>query len=189
MNKFLRPGFWLLPALFLLAIVTFFNLTGCRGGSGGPSLINMDSVKPHIIPLSLAIDYAARFRAINDTFDKKCPGFADDMQFGHSEAFNKSVYQLLLEQKDSNGVKAAGIRIYYGLGKEGQVKLILVPYDTSGKDILHRLDVSTDEKQVPGVSPIHTESLIVSDAQAAEVGQHCPPVCPPGSPLDSFKLK
>ena len=180
MNKFLKPGFWILPAIFVLATILLFNITGCRGGSDGGTPILTDSVKPHVISLKDAIELTARFRSSIDTFHKKCPDLKDSLRFGNSEAFNKDCYNLLLAQKDSNGVLAAGIRIYYGLGKEGQAKLILVPYDTSGNDILHHL-ISLDVKQVPGVSSAHTESLSVGDdAQALEQGQRCPPTCPTG---------
>jgi len=107
----------------------------------------------------------------------------DSLRMGYSEAFNSDTYRILLQQKDSSGQLAAGIRIYYGLGKDGQVKLVMVPYDQKGNDILHHL-VGTDNKPVPGVSPAHTEALSVTDAQAMEQGQLCPTICPPApSPL------
>lgn len=183
MNKTLRPGSWILPVLLLMVISCTFTLSGCHEGDKEP-LIDKDSVAPHVISIADAARLTAHFRNTADTFNKKCPDFKDSMRFGYSEAFNKDSYRLLLQQKDSTGHKAAGIRIYYGLGKDGLVKLVLVPYDQNGNDILNHL-ISVDGKPVPGASQAHTESLTVSDAQALEEGQHCPSICPPTpSPLE-----
>jgi len=181
MNKFMRPGLLTLPAFLLIASFTF-TLFSCTGGDHdhGRPPYNEDSVKNHVISLGQAIQLTKDFRRSVDTFNKKCPGFKDSMQFGYSEAFNADSYQLLLAQKDSAGRPAAGVRIYYGLGKDGQIKLVLVPYDVDGKDILHHL-ISADSTKTPA-SGAKTESL-TDDPQAVETGQHCPPVCPPGSPL------
>jgi hypothetical protein len=178
MNKMLRPGSWILPALLPLVVVFIFTLSGCGGGGGEPP-INEDSARPHAISIADAAALTANFRNTVDTLNKKCPEFKDSMQFGYSEAFNSDVYRVLLRQKDSTGKFAAGIRIYYGLGKTGQVQLVMVPYDQNGNDILNHL-ISGDNKPVPGVSPAHTEALTVTGAQAMEQGQHCPTVCPPG---------
>ena len=180
MKKSLRPGSWIPPVLLLLVVA--FNLSGCHGGSEEPP-INLDSVKTHAISIAEAAALTANFRNNVDSLSKKCPDFKSSMDFGYSEAFNSDTYRILLKQKDSLGNPAAGIRIYYGLGKTGQVQLVMVPYDQNGNDILHHL-VAVDNKPVPGVSPAHTEALTVDGAQAMEMGQHCPAVCPPvTSPL------
>ena len=182
MKKFLRPGSWILPVLFLLVAVCTFTLSGCHGGPVEPP-INEDSVRPHAISIAEAAALTANFRNTVDSLSKKCPQMKDSLRLGYSEAFNSDTYRILLRQKDSTGQLAAGIRIYYGLSKDGQVKLVMVPYDHNGNDILHHL-ISTDNKPVPGVSPAHTEALSVTDAQAMEQGQLCPTICPPApSPL------
>lgn len=182
MKKFLRPGSWILPVLFLLVAVCTFTLSGCHGGSTEPP-INEDSVRPHAISIAEAAALTANFRNTVDSLSKRCPQIKDSLRLGYSEAFNSDTYRILLQQKDSTGQLAAGIRIYYGLDKYGQVKLVMVPYDQKGNDILHHL-ISVENKPVPGVSPAHTEALTVSDAQAMEQGQLCPTLCPPApSPL------
>src|SRR5882762_6233940 len=149
MNKFQRPG-RTLPVLLLLIALATFTLTGCGGGSGGEPPINEDSVKPHVITLETAIKFTTDFRNSVDSFNKKCPGFKDSFQLGYSEAFNSDSYRLLLHQKDSLGRPAAGIRVYYGLSKDdGKFRLIMVPYDVDGKDILKHL-ISVDEKPETG---------------------------------------
>jgi hypothetical protein len=176
MNKSLRPGSWILPALLLMIISCTFMLTGCHEVPGEPPL-NEDSVRPHAISIADAAILTANFRNATDSLNKKCPQFKDSLRFGYSEAFNGDTYRILLRQKDSLGHLAAGIRIYYGLGKDGLVKLVMVPYDSSGNDILHHL-IST-EKPGAGGGSAHTEALTVGGAQAMEEGQHCPTYCPP----------
>lgn len=183
MNKNLRPS-WVLPGLTALTILSI-TFTGCGGGPVDPP-VNVDSVKTHAISIKAAAELTANFRSGIDSLDKKCPGLKDSLQFGYSEAFNRDTYQILLNQKDSTGQPAAGIRVYYGRGKTGQIQLVLVPYDRFGNDILHHL-VALDEKPTPGASSAKTESLTVDGAQAMEEGQHCPPTCPPTSPLGPTK--
>jgi hypothetical protein len=181
MTQFPRPG-RTLPVLFLLAVATTltFTFSGCEGRGGEPP-INEDSVKPHVIPLSYAIELTKDFRSSVDTFNQKCPGFKDSMRFGYSEAFNSDSYRLLLRQKDSSGRLAAGIRIYYGRGKTGEIQMVLVPYDVNGNDILNHL-IAVDEK--PSGDSTKVRSLTDGGAQALEQGQHCPTICPPSSPLN-----
>jgi hypothetical protein len=185
MNNVSRPG-RTLPVLLLIASfsVTLFSCGGGHGSDGEPP-INEDSVRPHAISLKTAIRYTADFRNTVDSFTKKCPGLKDSFQMGYSEAFNSDVYRILLRQKDSLGRPAAGIRIYYGLSREdGKVRFVMVPYDVDGKDILKHL-ISTDEKPGPGKAEKKTESLQADGgAQALEMGQRCPPVCPPSGPLN-----
>jgi len=179
MNKMLKPGSWILPVLLLLVVLFTFTLSGCHGGSEEEPPINEDSARPHAISIADAAALTANFRSTVDTVSKSCPQFKAAMDFGRSEAFNRDVFRVLLKQRDSTHHLAAGIRIYYGLGKTGQVQLVMVPYDQNGNDILNHL-ISGDGKPVPGVSPAHTEALTVDGAQAMEQGQHCPSVCPPG---------
>lgn len=185
MSKFPRSG-QTLPVLLLLVVVATFTfvLSGC-GGPGGEPPISEDSVKPHVIPLSLAVDYTKNFRNAVDTFNVKCPGFKDSFKLGHGEAFNSDSYRLLLRQTDSLGRKAAGIRIYFGLSKDdGKVRFVLVPYDVDGNDILKHL-ISMDENPGTGDTTKKVRALTAGGAQALEQGQFCPPTCSPMSPLNN----
>ncbi|MBN9382385.1 MAG: hypothetical protein J0H74_16570 [Chitinophagaceae bacterium] len=188
MSNFLRPGRTLPVLLLLVGVATFtFMLSGCGGGGEKEPPINEDSVTPHVIPLSLAVDYTKNFRSAVDTFNVKCPGFKDSFKMGHAEAFNSDSYRLLLKQTDSLGRKAAGIRIYYGLSKDdGRVRFVMVPYDVNGNDILKHL-ISTDEKPGTGDTTKKVRALTVGagGAQALEQGQFCPPNCSPTSPLNN----
>ena len=179
MNKVLRSSSWILSS-FLFILVSTLGLSGCHESAGSEPVINQDSVKPHILPIGVAIQYTANFRASVDSFNRRCPGFKDSMQFGHAEAFNSDVYHLLLSQKNSKGDPAVGIRIYYGRDNAGMVKMIMVPYDKDNNDIINTLvDLAN---KTPGVSPAHTEALTVGGSgQTIEQGQHCPTICDSGS--------
>ena len=179
MNKFFRSAFWILPSLFLVILVFISTLSGCNQNTGGPSPINLDSVKPHVIPIGLAIQYTANYRAYTDSLNRHCPGYKDSMQFGHAEAFNADAIRLLLAQVSKKGDSAVGIRIYYGRDNYGIIKMILVPYDKHNNDIINVLvDLN---KKMPGVSPAHTEALTVDPSgQTVEEGQHCPTICDDG---------
>jgi hypothetical protein len=185
MSKLLRPGSLPLPVVFLLILLTTFYLSGCGDRGDGLPPINEDSVRTHAIPIGEAIAYTTSFRNSVDSLNLKCPTFKDSLRLGHSEAFNSDVFRVLVAVKDSTGTLAAGIRIYYGRGKDGQVRLIMVPYDKNGNDIITHL-VGTSEKPVPGVSSAKTEALTIEGgAQAMEQGQLCPTICPPTSPLNN----
>jgi hypothetical protein len=184
MNKFPNSFTRMLPvAAGLLMITAALTLSGCGGGPSEPP-INEDSVRPHAISIKEAAALCSNFRSTTDTLKVKCPQFKDAMYMGYAEAFNRDTYRILLRQKDSTGALAAGIRIYYGLDAKGVMKLVMVPYDQYGNDILHHL-ISTDVKPLPGDSSKErkAESLTVDGAQAMEQGSLCPTVCTPTGPL------
>jgi len=185
MNKFPTSFSRMLPAAAgLLMITAALTLSGCGGGPSEPP-IDEDSVRPHAISIREAAALCSRFRVVTDTLKVKCPPFKDALNTGYAEAFNRDTYRILLKQKDSTGALAAGIRIYYGLDEKGVMKLVMVPYDKNGNDILNHL-ISTDVKPIPGDSSKErkAESLTAGDgAQAMEQGNLCPTVCSPTGPL------
>lgn len=185
MSKSLKSGLSRVPVLFSLIALSTLLLSGCgeRPGGGEPP-INEDSVKPHIIPIQLAAAYTKDFRANIDSFNQKCPTFKEQMKFGNAEAFPSDLYRILLKQKDSTGTIASGIRIYYGRSTDGLIRLVMVPYDKNGNDIINKM-VSMDAKQLPGVSPeAKTATSSTSDGQAGEDGQRCPSICSGTGPLN-----
>ena len=182
MNKIFKPAYWALPSLFLLILVFIFSLSGCHPG-GGETGINKDSVKNHILPIGIAIQYTANFRAYIDSLNKHCISPKDSAQFGHAEAFNIESIRTLLAQVGPKGDSAVGIRIYYGRDNStGQIKMILVPYDKHNNDIINVL-VDLKAKDSTSASPAHAQALTVggSDGQTIENGQHCPTICDDGS--------
>ncbi len=155
------------------------GLTGCgnNGHEGdGPISINADTVKNHVISIDQARLLTRTFRASIDSFNHNCAGFKDSLKFGHAEEFPADVFNaLLLEHTDKQGT-AKGIRIYFGRGVDGEIKLVMVPVDSLGNDMIGTI---VDLKPKPGTA--HVEALSVSDGQAAEQGQRCPTACDDGS--------
>jgi len=177
MKNSLNTRSLLFPLLFTLTVLTAFNLAGCKNGSEkGPCYheIDVKNVEPHIISIAEAVKMTKDFRASIVAVNKQCPQFKDSLQFGDAEAFNCDAMQTLLNAKDSNGVCAAGIRIYFGRDDKGIVKFVLVPYDKNGNDIITKL-IGVEK---PGVAA----KELGSPGQAIEQGQLCPTVCS-GPPL------
>jgi len=176
MSKILQPIRLSKMLLFLLIVASACHLSACRPDTGGEPPINPDSVRQHILPIGQAVEYTASFRASIDSFSKSTPHFADSMKFGHAESFPKDVFYELLRQTNDKQGPAAGIRIYYGRDNAGLIRLILVPYDSSGNDIINHI-IDLNGKPVPGA---HVEALSVSGGQTIQDGQRCPTVCSNG---------
>jgi len=182
MNSNLNSRTIIFPALAILFLVTIFSLSGCKeedkgDGKGETQAINYDSVKPHLLPIADAIRYTAAFRQAMDSFHvgKK------DSLFPKAEAFNSDAIAILLQQKDSSGAPAAGVRIYYGRLPDGTVHMILVPYDSKGNDMITPLTpAKPKEKDVPGVSSPRALTADTPPGQTIEQGQWCPTVCDNG---------
>ena len=172
MNQLPKPNrLFVFLSLSLLTLVTICGLSGCGpGGQKDSGLPPADDeiVKKHTIPIDTAIQYTASFRAAIDSFNRNCPTFKDSMQFGHAEAWPTDVFvKLLTEQNEKQG-KAKGIRVYFGRGVHGEIKLVLVPYDKNGNDMIdHLVELGPDKS-------------LKSNGQAVEDGQRCPTACDDG---------
>ena len=163
---------------------SFFGLAGCNEGPSGDGFppINLDSVRTHVLNIQKAVKMTGDFRSTRDTLQTKCPGFKEHLGFGNAEAFNSDAIRILLQQKDSTGSLATGIRIYYGLEKiTGKVSMILVPIDKHGNDIINVLLIG--DKPGTGASQAKTQSLTLDNqsGQTIEQGQQCPTLCDNGS--------
>jgi hypothetical protein len=134
---------------------------------------NEANVRKHIISIDEARAYTASYRNTTDSFDKQLPALKTAYDLGRAEAFNRDAIIVLLNQKDSLGNPAAGIRIYYGLDKGGQIRAVLVPYDSLGNDIIHQL-TSNSAVSIPGIS---SAKAYWDNGQAIENGQRCPTAC------------
>jgi hypothetical protein len=168
----------LIPAVVLLFLS---GISGCGpqhdGGDRGKPTINQDTLRNHAIPISLAKQYTRAFQASLDTNLHLSPKALDSVRFIHAEEFPSDVFYDLLEQNNPKQGHAKGIRIYLGRDASGQVKLVLVPVDSLGNDIINHL-VNMNGKPVPGTA--HVEALQVNDGQGYEEGQSCPTACDNG---------
>ncbi|MBS1598922.1 MAG: hypothetical protein JST75_11920 [Bacteroidetes bacterium] len=168
---------------FLLMIPLVAGIAGCNqqpprdGGGGGTGSIpyNEDSVRSHIIKIEEARKYAAKYRTYDTGTNKQLDRRTGigGLDFGRAEAFNRDAIIVLLNQKDSLGNPAAGVRVYYGVDEGDRVKLILVPYDSKGNDIIHTL-VKESAVKIPGIS---NANAFWDGGQAIDNGQRCPTVC------------
>jgi len=168
------------PAFFVLALMIVASI-GCKERVSGNLPYLEDSVRNHILPIRQAIEYTSNFRTVRDSVYSRLPGSRSQLDFGQAEAFNRHTLAVLLNQKDSSGQLAAGIRIYYGLDKGGQVRMVLVPYDSRGNDIINEL-IGNKAVLIPGIS---SAAAAPSDnGQTIENGQRCPVVCDQTSGLN-----
>ena len=181
MNKLPSPNRLLLPLLSFTIIVS--GLLGCNQ----PPKDTVEFPAPqdtvvdkHVIPIEVARQLTADFRASIAHFDTTCTQFADSMHFGHAEAWPTDVFVQLLKQHNEKQGHAKGIRIYFGRGPGGEIKLVMVPYDKDGNDMIDHL-VDMSGKPAPGTTPIKTRQLTVDNGQAVEEGQRCPTLCDDGS--------
>ena len=180
MNKTLSQNRLVSLFSLLLIVITSVTLSGC-GHEEDKNVVTLPApsdtaVAHHAISIEVARQLTADWRASIDSFNKKCPGFKDSMQFGHAEAFPTDVFVKLLREHNEKQGWAKGIRIYFGRGPGGEIKLVLVPYDKDGNDMIDHL-VDINGNPAPGTKPIKTEALRTTDGQAIEEGQRCPPGC------------
>lgn len=182
MNKIPTP-MWL-QSRVLIAAVVFLSLSGSSGcgnntgdGDRGKPSINEDTLRNHVIPISLAIQYTKGFQAELDSNYRLSRKAIDSLRFSHGEEFPSDVFYSLLAQTNPKQGNAKGIRIYFGRGTDGQFKLVMVPVDSLGNDMINHL-VDLKGKPVPGTA--HVEALTVSGGQAIEAGQQCPTICDTG---------
>ena len=186
MNK-IPKSLRLIPgALIIVAGCLFLSgVSGCGphhgegGGEGGKPTINQDTLRNHVIPIELAIQYTKAFRAVIDTNTYHInPKSIDSLKLMRAEEFPSDIFYDLLAQTNPKQGPAKGIRIYLGRDPNGQLRMVLVPVDSLGNDIINHL-VDQNGKPVPGA--VRVEKLTTNDGQGFEQGQQCPTACPNGS--------
>lgn len=157
------------PALRLtiLIAVTALILAGCNNGK---IPVDEEQARGNVISVKQAKAYTQSFargrlqlaRRLGDsTF------LRDSLNLPDGEMFNRHAIGLLLNQ-DS----AAGIRIYLGRDDSGRVRLVLLPVDKNGKNIIGKL-LSNKTAYIPGVKSAYAQG----DGEAIENGQRCPTMC------------
>jgi hypothetical protein len=165
-------------SILVLIVLASTILSGCENHRNvGDIPYNEDSIKRHVISIEVAREYTKAFREATDTFRTKSIELKKTIDLGRAEAFNRDAIAVLLNQKDASGAVAAGIRIYYGLGKSGESRMVLVPVDKNGNDIINTL---TNDRSV-SVPGIGSASAFFGGGQAVEEGQRCPVVCSNGA--------
>ena len=144
-------------------VVISFILTGCYRNK---ILFDEARAKQQLIPIEQAKSYQQNFISSREGIAK----FLNDSSylkkhFNHpnAELFNRDMIALLLNQEGADG-----IRVYYGEDEKGQIKLVLLPVDKNGNDIMFS---GTSALSIPGISGAYAQG----GYQAGENGQGCVP--------------
>ena len=122
----------------------------------------------HIITIEQAKSFQKNFIASHERLAKVISDSAfskNHFNIPNAELFNRDLFALLLNQEGADG-----IRIYYGEDEKGQLRLVLLPVDAKGNDIVTKL-VSSASIKIPGIS----DAFAQGGGQAGENGQSCPP--------------
>ncbi|PSL25917.1 hypothetical protein [Chitinophaga ginsengisoli] len=157
---------------FFSAAVLIAALTKCTPHHEQQRDIPLDKARAlvHVISIDEARSLRQGFLVGRKELQRKLPGNYLDSAFNipEGETFNRDAIAAILNAKG-----AQGLRIYMGKDEKGQVRMVLLPVDSSGTDILTTL-VSRDKAAIiPGIQPARASSL----EQAMESGQRCPPLC------------
>lgn len=115
----------------------------------------------HFISLQRAIAMTGLYR--NQKENILAPAFQNTNTLPICETFHRSDIDTILAKPSCHA-----LRIYLGMDESLQVRLILVPVNEQGQDILPLLNAPKDG----------------DDDDIVEEGQRCPTICPPESPLN-----
>lgn len=159
------------PVLRLTTLIAVAGLALAGCNSGGEIPLDREQAKRHIITEKQARELVGRFketrRRLGDSAVLKSFNLPD------AELFNRHAIALLLNQEG-----AEGIRVYIGHDAQGQVRLVLLPVDKNGKNIVRRL-LGGKTAYIPGVKSANAQ-YDDGDGEAIENGQRCPTVCDEG---------
>jgi hypothetical protein len=154
---------------FIILSAGLIALTSCAGGGGGIP-VDEKLARVHVIPIKEAKAYTNSFETGRADLAKKIGDTAylvDTFNLPNAEMFNRHAIALLLNQEG-----AEGIRIYFGRDAKGQVRLVLLPVDKEGKNIIRKL-IPNNTVSIPGISPAYAQE----EGEAIENGQRCPTMC------------
>lgn len=156
-----------LSMLFLLAGSV---LSGCTDGR---IPVDEEQARQHVITVREAKAYSTSFRQGRQELARRLGDSAflrDTFNLPDAETFNRHAIALLLNQEG-----AEGVRIYMGRDAKGLVRLVLVPVDKAGKNIIGRL-LANRTASIPGVKSANAQDGN-EDGEAIENGQRCPTMC------------
>jgi len=164
------------PALRLtiLIAVTLLLLSGCNNTGKIP--VDEKNAQGNVISVEQAKAYTQSFvqarqdlgRRVGDAY------LRDTFNLPDAEMFNRDAIALLL-----NAEGAQGVRIYLGRDEKVQVRLVLLPVDKDGKNIITRL-ITSRTAFIPGVKSANAQDGSGNDGEAIENGQRFPTMCDQG---------
>jgi len=143
-------------------------VAGCKQISGKIPF-NEARARQQVIPVKQGSEYSVRFV---DLRDKELPRVMVDSSFLSkrfsmpiAETFNRDAIISLL-----NADGADGVRVYFGTDEKGLVKLVLLPVDKNGADIVTKLIPTLSDK-----ASARGATDFPQDGQCVENGQRPPP--------------
>jgi hypothetical protein len=186
MNKNPRPEGLAVRFLFTaLVLLSIAGLSGCNPNGGGDQrptpIFNADTVRDHIISITEARELTRSFRRGIDSFNHYCTSFKDSLKFDHAEELPADVFTALLAEHNDKQGSAKGIRMYYGRGPNGEIKLLLVPVDSLNNDMIGTI---VDLKPQDSTKVVRDRAAAPSSTDPGQVvdrTQRCPTICDDGS--------
>ena len=155
--------------LVLLLVLAGIILGSCKETPAGKIPFNEAKAREQIISVKQGSQYSMRFVNIRDSV---LPGAIKDSGFLErnfnlpiAETFNRDAIIALL-----NADGADGVRVYFGTDEKGLVRLVLMPVDKEGKDIVTRLTGPTTAQKAASQA-----GGPVQDGESVENGQRPPP--------------
>lgn len=115
----------------------------------------------HQISLEQAIELTTRYRNEKEQILK--PEYAGKNILALSETYDKSAFEQLTGQPG-----CVKIRAYFGMDENKNIKLLFVGANDKNEDML----------------PLNAQAIAGGGASIQDIGQRCPPICPPSSPLN-----
>jgi len=162
------------PLILYFRYVLFFTVllglySSCNNDRGGKIPFNEERARQQIIPVKQGSQYSVKF--VNQR-DSVLPKLIRDSSFLEqqfnlpiAETFNRDAIIALL-----NADGADGVRIYFGNDDKGLVRLVLMPVDKEGNDIVTKLTGTLSDKAAGQAAKLAAE-----DGESVENGQRPPP--------------
>ena len=157
---------------FLIILLVTLFVVGC--GQGNKIPVDEAKAREQVIPVKQGIAYQDSFVSARNQLARLLTDSSflnRKFNLPNAETFNRDAIALLLNAEGPDGL-AAGIRVYLGTDEKGLMRIVLVPVDKNGKDIIGPLLGNKTALNIPGVSSAYAQG---GDGQVVENGQVCPP--------------
>ena len=162
------PAQLILFVSFLLSITLF---VACAGNQSGKIPINENNARTQVIPVKQGQIYQDSFISARTQLARLLTDssfLSRKFNLPNAETFNRDAIGLLL-----NVDSCAGIRVYLGTDEKGEMRLVLVPVDKAGNDIITHLLSRPTAVTIPGIPSANAQGG--DDGEVVENGQVCPP--------------
>lgn len=165
----LTPSFHPSRSKLFAAIVLLVAAVGLIACSDGKIPFDEARAREQIIPVKQGQTFQDSFvsaRAQLSRLITDSTFLARKFNLPNAETFNRDAIAALL-----NAPGADGVRVYLGTGDKGELRLVLVPVDKNGKDIIGPLLGNKTALNIPGIPSAYAQN----GGDVVENGQVCPP--------------